>query len=475
MSEPPQDPNPTSPPPVQKPAEEPGLDAAQQSLSDALRVSFRVLKVVMVLLMIVYVFSGVFRVDEKNTAVRYRFGEEIGTYGPGWHFGLPFPIEQIVMVPSNTQTIRLNESFWYNNPEDQAPEALAMQPLNPLNDSFLITGDTNVIHVQFGVNYVIDPERVDDYLRNIGTIDRANEMVQTAVEQAMIHYVATANVEDIITRGSFKTQTIADLTQTVLNDLAAGITIQQVLIDNNNQSMPNQVRQAYVGVTQAQADKAKTIQEARRQSNQILGETAGGAHTELLTMIRAYEWSLAGDLDGLAAALRSVLNKSLTELRLPSAQVMEAIDAYQQAATDAVGTVDESLQTQLEASTTSLMQVLEAQADADPTGKRISGQIASAISEANAMRFQISTKAEQDYLRYASDLAAYQRVPRLLAATRLQEARERVMSDVLVQTIVGPITRINTNSDPEVVEEISEADRERRLEEARLRAEEERR
>ena len=66
-------------------------------------------------------------------------------------------------------------------------------------------------------------------------------------------------------------------------------------------------------------------------------------------------------------------------------------------------------------------------------------------------------------------MAIYLKSPRLLAATRLQETREKVMSDVLVQTIIGPITRINTNPDPEVTEEIAADDFQRKQEEARLR------
>ncbi len=460
------------PDPIQtKPAHEPGLDAAQQSLSDALSVSFRVLKVVMVILTIVYVLSGTIRVEEGNTAVRYRFGQEIGAYGPGWHFGLPFPIERIVMVPSSTQSLSLNESFWYNNPEDRKPEELANQQLNPLNDSFLITGDTNVIHVQFGINYKIDADKVDDYLRNVGTIERANALVKTAAERAMIHYVASATIENIITRSKFETKTIASYTQTVLDDLNTGIRIQSVLIDGRNQSMPNQVREAYSAVTKAQADKARTIQQARRQYNQTLGETAGGAHTDLLTMIRAYEWALASENDTLAKQLREVLDGSFRELRLPSSQTMQAVTAYQQAATDAAGNDDAAAKTQAEQAAAALAKQLTDAPDAY-TGQAIAGQIAAAISEASATRYQISNKAEQDYNRYASDLETYRKSPRLLAATRLQETREKVMSDVLVQTIIGPITRINTNPDPEVAEEIAEADLQRRRDEARRKKEE---
>ena len=69
MTQTPTSPNPTPPPDKPAPGE-PGLDAAQQSLSDALRVSFGVLKVLMVVLFVVYLGSGVIRVDEQNTADR---------------------------------------------------------------------------------------------------------------------------------------------------------------------------------------------------------------------------------------------------------------------------------------------------------------------------------------------------------------------------------------------------------------------
>ncbi|MBX2851818.1 MAG: hypothetical protein KTR15_08750 [Phycisphaeraceae bacterium] len=468
MSQAPNDPIPTNPAGAQ------GLDAAQQSLSDALSVSFRVLKVGMVLLMVVYAFSGVFRVQGDDIAVRYRFGNEIGTYTQGWHFGLPFPIEQTVTVPGTTQSLQLNESFWYDNPDDRDPEQLANQPLNPLNDSFLITGDTNVIHVQFGVNYVVDPDRVDDYLRNVGSIEKANALIKTAAERGMIHYVASATIDNIITRGTFETKTIAAYTQEILDDLKAGINIQQVLIEGNNQSMPNQVRQAYTNVTNAQSEKARTIQQARQQYNQILGKTAGGAHTDLLTMIRAYEWALADEDGALAKQLRGTINASFRGLRLPDSDTLSAITTYQQASADAAGNDDPAAKTQAEQAATALAKQLSIASD-DFTGRAIAGQIASAISEANANRFQISNKAEQDYNRYAKDLATYRKIPRLLAATRLQETLEKVLSDTLVKTMVGDFTRITTNGDPEVDEEIAAADLERRREEARRKKEEENR
>lgn len=458
--------------PTQNAPDAPGLDAAHQSLSDALRVSFRVLKVVMVGLMIAYVFSGIIIVQEGEMKVRYRFGEEIGTYGPGWHFGLPFPIEDSVVVPATTQTLRLDDSFWYDNPDDKKPEELANQQLDPLKDSFLITGDTNVIHVQFGVNYRIDPDEVENYLRNVGTLDRANELVQTAAERAMIHYVASASVEDIVTRGSFKPEVIEAYTDKLLRDLKAGIEVQSILIKGNNQSMPNQVRDAYTNVTNAQADKARAIQEARRQSNQILGETAGGAHSDLLAMIRSYEWALADDNEKLATQLRALINTCFRELRLPSNALLDAVRQYQTASSSAAGQDEQAAKDLAKQAAAELSEKLEAN-QAKPTGQAIAGQIASSISEARTMRYQISNKAEQDYNKYVSDLATYRKTPRLLAATRLQETREKVLADVVVQTMIGDYTRLNVYGDPEVQAEIEEADLIRRREEARLKKEQE--
>lgn|GEM_PF-1439018 len=453
--------------PTRKPAAspEPGLDAAQQSLSDALRVSFGVLKALMLVLLVVYALSGLFQVAKNDTAVRYRFGERIGVYGEGYHFALPFPIEQVVRVPGNPQKLDLNESFWYHNPENKPPAELANKPLNPLEDSFLITGDTNVVHVQFQVTYRIDAQDVEAFLRNVGSLEKANELVRAAAERGMIHWMASAKVEDIIIRKNYKDGEIRGKIQQALSDIDAGITVMQVLIDNKTQSMPNQVRSAYEAVTQAQADKVKQIQQARRMFDETLGKTAGGTHTELMLLIRAFEAAQDSGDAKLAGALRATLDGSIGELRLPRAQVLDAVRNYQDAVTAAAGSDESALITAAKNSATTLSEVLgKKPADAVP-GKPIAGEIAASISRAKASRSEIATKARLDYERYASALEAYRKTPLVLANDRLQATREKVMTG-LVQTIIGPITRVNTTGDPEVQEELSEADLQRRREKA---------
>ena len=72
--------------------EEP-FDPANQSLSDALRASFRILQFIMIIVLIFFLASGMFQVDQKKEeVVLLRFGEIQGVYKEGIHWGWPYPV-----------------------------------------------------------------------------------------------------------------------------------------------------------------------------------------------------------------------------------------------------------------------------------------------------------------------------------------------------------------------------------------------
>jgi len=77
------------------------LDPAQQSLAEALRVSFGILKAALVLALVAYAFSGTFSVGSNEVALRLRFGDYVGGPGQrvlerGTYLAAPFPLEQVV-------------------------------------------------------------------------------------------------------------------------------------------------------------------------------------------------------------------------------------------------------------------------------------------------------------------------------------------------------------------------------------------
>src|SRR5437899_5720520 len=96
-------PKPNSPPPPGVPPETP-LDAGSQALSEAFRSSFWIVKVVMVILVFLFIFSGVFVVRPQERAIVLLFGRTVGEgerqlLGSGLHWSYPFPIGEFRKVP----------------------------------------------------------------------------------------------------------------------------------------------------------------------------------------------------------------------------------------------------------------------------------------------------------------------------------------------------------------------------------------
>ncbi|MEO1235684.1 MAG: SPFH domain-containing protein [Planctomycetota bacterium] len=334
---------PPPPPPTESPAA-PGVDPAQQSLADALRVSFWLLRVVMVVLVVVYLFSGVYQVGQQQEAVVTRFGkivvddEGVAVRERGLHFGWPFPIDQVVIVPVNDRSIVINQAFVYEGEGTNGP-------LNPERDGSLITGDANLVHARFEALYAVtDPE---DFIRNFGDPDtvtqdqppvrgsahsaaggagftglqRAERLVRTVVEQAIVHAVASVTADRVLA-GDIGLDRAQAFAQQRLDELNVGITVKNIALGAAGAEMPRAVADAYQLVSQADAKRSTLINEAESERTRLLGEAAGkaalpvaGEDGPLVQLVKEYELATTlGDtarLDDLDAQLRAVF-RSLT-------------------------------------------------------------------------------------------------------------------------------------------------------------------
>src|SRR5437867_7031567 len=88
-----------APPPPEVPE-----DASSEALSEALRSSFAIVKVLMIALVLVFLGSGFFTVGPQEKAIKLRFGKPVGQgenalLGPGPHWALPAPIDEVVRIP----------------------------------------------------------------------------------------------------------------------------------------------------------------------------------------------------------------------------------------------------------------------------------------------------------------------------------------------------------------------------------------
>ncbi|MHC4425505.1 MAG: protease modulator HflK [Planctomycetota bacterium] len=133
---------------TEKPAAD-ELDAAGKSLSEALRISFIILKVIMIILVVAFLASGFETVDSDEQALVLRLGKIQGVgekrlRGPGAHWIFPYPIDEIVKINVETQVNLTINSFWYFQTQEemlsqQERRVRPDQPLNPLVDGYCIS------------------------------------------------------------------------------------------------------------------------------------------------------------------------------------------------------------------------------------------------------------------------------------------------------------------------------------------------
>ena len=295
-------------------------DAAQASLADALQASFGVLKAVMILAVVLYVFSGLYRVGSQEAAVQLVLGDIVGDgedaiRGSGWHLGWPYPLGSVIKVPTTQQQLSVHRAFMFElNQQNQALEYDQMTggALNPERDGSLITGDADLVHAVFNVTYTItDPA---DYIRTVGEAvtdpdgttgvsDRLEQILRAVTQEAIVTAAARTRSTDFIA-GRANTDLARSIAQRVLDGLNTGVTLDQIVVQAP--TMPISVRDAYASVSQAEAQRNADINEAQTRRRELLGQAGGpaslplpgGSAGPLVGLIRAYELaSTTGETD----------------------------------------------------------------------------------------------------------------------------------------------------------------------------------
>src|ERR1039458_7283944 len=111
-------------PPAGPPAPDPPTadDPGTQALSEALRSSFFIIQIIMVLLVVLFFGSGFFTVKEQNKAIILRMGRPVGQgtgvlLGPGAHFAFPRPIDEVTNVPFTSSQKADSTVGWFLSPE----------------------------------------------------------------------------------------------------------------------------------------------------------------------------------------------------------------------------------------------------------------------------------------------------------------------------------------------------------------------
>jgi modulator of FtsH protease HflK len=245
-------------------------DAGSQALSEALRSSFAIVKIVMLLMVLAFFSSGFFTVGSQEKAVILRFGKPVGEgqkalLNAGLHWSLPYPIDEVVKIPITEQQIVMSTVGWYfTTPEQElsGEELGAGQSLNPAIDGYVLTADRNIIHTRATLRYHIDEPM--DYIFNFAS---ASNTVQNILNNALLYTAASFNVDDILLN---RQNEFREAVQQRVTELAEqenlGIVIEQCDVESKP---PRQLQDVFAKVTEAGENRNKALIDAHSYENQV--------------------------------------------------------------------------------------------------------------------------------------------------------------------------------------------------------------
>jgi membrane protease subunit HflK len=210
--------------------------------------------------------SGFFRVEPDELGVVLRFGKEVREVQPGLNYHLPYPIET-ALTP---KALRVNKIDIGMRIVDDARRGGAVTRDVP-EESLMLTGDENIVDVDFAVLWKVQPSGVGKYLFNI---QNPSGTVKAVAESAMREVIGRSDIEPILTGARQTIETaVHDLVQKTLDQYGAGIVVQQIQLQKVDP--PQQVIDAFRDVQAARADLERSINEAQTYANTVVPEAKG--------------------------------------------------------------------------------------------------------------------------------------------------------------------------------------------------------
>ncbi len=268
---------------IEKPGQGPlPEDTVSQALSEALRSSFVIVRIVLYILVIVFLSSGFFQVGPQERAIILRFGKPVGEgekalLSPGFHWAFPAPIDEIKKVPAAQIQIASSTVGWYaTTPEMEAAhsEPPPGASLNPAVDGYTLTADANIIHVRASARY-----RITDPLAFHFDFANGPAFVTNALNNALYFASSRFTVDDVLTRRAtaFR-ETVSKRLTDLIDEQHLGVIVEQIDVQA---IPPRQLQAKFNEVLQASVKRDDAMNRARSYENEVLSKARGEAESRL--------------------------------------------------------------------------------------------------------------------------------------------------------------------------------------------------
>jgi membrane protease subunit HflK len=247
---------------------------------------------IILIVFLIWMATGFYIVDQGSRGLVLRFGKntEITQPGPRWH--IPYPVETAEIV--NQEQVRTNEVGYRSSGAGGTSQEL--------RESLMLTGDENIIDLQFAVQYNL--KSVQDYLFNNRSVENS---VRGAAETAIREVVGKSKMDYVLYEGreeiAIKTN---ELMQDILDRYRSGINITSVTMQNAQP--PEQVQAAFDDAVKAKQDLERQKNEGQAYANDIVPKARGTA-SRLIAEANGYKAAIENEAKGNASRFDQILTE----------------------------------------------------------------------------------------------------------------------------------------------------------------------
>lgn len=208
----------------------------------------KIVLIVAVLIVIgISIFTSFYTVDDKQQAVVTTFGKVTKTTDPGLHFKLPFGIQKVRRVDVNVfQKIELGYTTDQNG-----------VVMSNGNESTMITGDYNIVDVDFFVEY-----KITDPVKYLYSSTSPELVLRNLIQSQVRNVVGSSTVDSVLTDGKEGIQMqVKELVTEILAEYDIGLTLVDVRIQDSEPPTVN-VIEAFKAVETAKQQAEAVVNQA---------------------------------------------------------------------------------------------------------------------------------------------------------------------------------------------------------------------
>ena len=247
---------------------------------------------IILIVFLIWMATGFYIVDQGSRGLVLRFGKntEVTQPGPRWH--IPYPVETVEIV--NQEQVSTNEVGYRSSSVGGTSREL--------RESLMLTGDENIIDLQFAVQYNL--KSVQDYLFNNRSVENS---VRGAAETAIREVVGKSEMDYVLYEGreeiAIKT---SELMQDILDRYRSGINITSVTMQNAQP--PEEVQAAFDDAVKAKQDLERQKNEGQAYANDIVPKARGTA-SRLIAEANGYKAAIENEAKGNASRFDQILTE----------------------------------------------------------------------------------------------------------------------------------------------------------------------